>query len=72
MNPLKLFYENETQREAVKTFLIDNLKEMAVDTVFDKKATAGIYEAKKVIDKSFEKLEEIFAERKPTVIDSAR
>ncbi len=72
MLPLQQFYTNETMREAVKAFLIDQLKEMAIETVFDKKATAGIYEARKVIDKAFDKLIELYKPEEKPVIESSR
>ncbi len=69
---LKLFYTNEIQREVVREFLVQTLKEMAVERVFDKKAVAGIYEGKKAIDLAFEKLEELYGIIKPQVIESNR
>lgn len=56
-NTLRQFYNNENEREAVKEFLIQTLKEMAVERVFDKKAVAGIYEGKKAIEKAFDDLQ---------------
>ena len=64
MNPLALFYQNEAEREAVREFLIKNLEEMAVERVFDKQSVAGIYEARKVISRSFDKLDELFGKPK--------
>ncbi len=59
MNPiLKQFYENSSEREAVREFLIESLKEMAVERVFSKGAVAGIYEGRKAIDKAFDKLQQ--------------
>lgn len=67
MELLKHFYEDEHTREAFKAFQIQVLHEMAVDKVFDKKAIAGMYEAKKVVERSFEKLEETFAPEKKQI-----
>jgi hypothetical protein len=64
MNPLSLFYQNEVEREAVREFFIKNLEEMAVERVFDKQSVAGIYEARKVITRSFDKLDELFGKPK--------
>ena len=58
MNQLNLFYQNESEREAVKAFFIQTLEELAVERVFDKQSVAGIYEARKVVSKVFDKLEE--------------
>ena len=72
MNPLQQFQLNETMREAVKAFMIEQLKEMAVEQVFDNKAVSGIYEARKVVDTTFDRLEELYAEKKKPVIESPR
>ncbi len=72
MDVLRQFYEEETKREAVKNFLIEQLKEMAIDTIFNKKATAGIYEARKVIDKAFDELVDRYTVEKPKQIESSR
>ncbi len=72
MDILNQFYNEETKREAVKTFLIERLKEMAIETVFDKKATAGIYEARKVIDRAFERLEELYKPKSKIINESSR
>jgi hypothetical protein len=69
---LKTFYDNKPLREAFQSFLIEQLKTMAVDTVFDKKATAGIYEAKKVIDRAFEKLDELYGKIESPIIPNSR
>ena len=72
MDILRQFYSNEIEREAVKEFMIQNLKEMAVDRVFDKKAVAGIYEGKKAIEKAFDKLEELYGIIKPVEPTNSR
>jgi len=59
-NILRQFYNSETQREVVKGFLIDNLKQMAIERTFDNKDVIGIAEAKECIDNSFDKLEELY------------
>ena len=61
MDLLRQFYLNEHEREAVKEFMIQVLKERAVDKVFNKKAIAGVYEARELIDEMFNKLEELYA-----------
>ena len=60
MDLLRQFYLNEHEREAVKEFMIQVLKERAVDKVFNKKAIAGVYEARQTIDDVFNKLEEMY------------
>lgn len=69
---LRQFYENKGMLAAVNEFFIENLKRMAVDTVFDKKATAGIYEAKKLLDLSFDKLDELYGKIPSAEIANSR
>ena len=67
MNHLRPFYENENQREAVRAFLHDCLKEMAVERVMQREATGDIADAKEVIDEAFIKLKELYeADPKPS------
>lgn len=69
MNPLLSFYNNIHEKEAVKEFFYKTLQEMAVERVFEKKDVAGIYEAKRLIDNSFDKLDTLYGkieEAKPT------
>lgn len=72
MNPLALFYRNESERDAVKAFLISCLGELAVERTFDKKDVSGIADAKDVIESAFNKLEEQFAEKKPPLASNSR
>jgi hypothetical protein len=67
-NILRQFYNNETTREGVKGFLIDNLKQIAIDRTFDNKDIGGIADAKECIDKAFDKLEELYR-AKPEIPD---
>jgi hypothetical protein len=71
MNLLKQFYDNEPMREAVQAYFMASLHDLAVERVFGKQTISGVYEAKKVIEKSFEKLEEEFSTKpKPTIHNS--
>ena len=68
---LKIFYDNEPEREAVKEFLILCLKEMAIQKTFDGEDITGIKDAHDNIIKSFDKLAELYAKiKKPVVSDS--
>lgn len=72
MDLLRQFYNDIHTREAVKEFMIANLRETAVEKVFNKGAVAGIYEAKKAIDKSFDKLDELYGIIDKPVITNSR
>ncbi len=72
MNPLQQFQLNETLREAVKAFMVETLRELAVERVMAQKDVKGVYEAQEVIDNAFNKLEELYAEKKKTVVESSR
>ena len=58
---LKDFFLNETMRNEVKAYLIDFLREQAIEKAFAKEDTSAIAEAKEVLDKAFENLEVLFA-----------
>lgn len=60
INHLVTFYNNKGEREAVKAFMLQNLSEIAVELAFDGKSVAGIPEAKKCVDKAFDKLDELY------------
>lgn len=69
---LKRFFDDSATREAFMQFQIQVLKEMAVDLVFDKKNIDGISEAKKVVEKSFDKLEEIYGKIEASEPETSR
>lgn len=75
MNPTSLlenFYRNSAEREAVKQFMIDYLKEMAAERAFEGKGVVGIAEANELIGKSFNRLAEIYDIIKEPVITNSR
>lgn len=73
MNPiLKQFYDNESGREAVKQFMIEVLGEMAIEKAFEGIPTDGIQEARACVEKSFDKLAELYGKVKPSVIPNSR
>lgn len=63
-NPLVTFYNNEIEREAVKEFLIGQLKELAVERAFDGEGVTGIKEGRDTIVRSFDKLDELYGKIK--------
>ncbi len=56
-NILRNFYNNQSEREAVKAFLIEMLKEIAVERAFAGEDTLGIQEANECVIKAFDNLE---------------
>lgn len=64
---LRAFYENETEREAVKMFMVETLGEIAKEKAFNGEDTSGIQEAKECIDKTFQSLEEKYGIIKPPI-----
>ena len=72
MNPLKQLQENPVMREAVKAYMLETLKELAVERVFAQKDIKGIYEAQEVVEKTFTRLQEEFGEKKKIVVESSR
>lgn len=72
MNPLNSFYNNQSEREGVKAFLIESLKELAVERAFEGKSVVGIAEAKEAIDGAFNKLEEMWGKKPQPVPTNSR
>jgi hypothetical protein len=64
MNPLQNFYENTPVREAVHAYLIETLREEIIVRAFQGQDVKDVAEAKKIIDKSFAKLNGNFAKKK--------
>jgi len=71
-NTLRNFYMNESEREAVKLFLLENLKELAWDRAFKNETVEGIYEAKELIERSFNKLDELYGKIDVVIINNSR
>lgn len=72
MNPLVAFQQDEHIREAFKAFMVSQLEEMAIEKVFDKKSIDGIYEARELVDKTFNKLAELYEPKKKANVESSR
>lgn len=71
MNILRQFYENTGERDAVKAFLTDVLKEIAVERTFNGEDVGGIKDAKDCVEKAFDRLEELYGiKKKATITDS--
>ncbi len=62
MHPLKTFYENQIQREAVKEFMIQCLNELAVERVMNREDVSSLADAKDVVSLAFIRLREIYGE----------
>ena len=72
MNLLLTFYKNTHEREAVREYLTNTLKELAIEKTFSGKDTVGIQEAKETIDRAFENLEAEFGEKEDPKPQNAR
>jgi hypothetical protein len=67
---LAQFYEQESIRKAVEEFMVDTLKEMAVDKTFDGEDVTGIKEARELIVKMFDRLDSMYGKIKVTETNS--
>jgi len=68
---LKQFNTNESEKEAVKVFLIETLGVMAIEKTFNGETTTGIKDARELIDKMFDKLDELYPiTKEPVEINS--
>jgi hypothetical protein len=73
MNPtLHTFYNNENERETVKAFMIETLKEIAIERAFNGEDIKGIPDAKNLVEVMFSKLEEVYGQKKNTITHSPR
>jgi hypothetical protein len=55
---LKTFYDNTFEREAVRAFFVEQLREMAADMALDGDDVTGIKDANKLVTRVFDKLDE--------------
>jgi hypothetical protein len=55
---LKLFYDNIHEREAVRAFFVEQLREMAADMALDGDDVTGIKDANKLVTRCFDTLDE--------------
>jgi len=60
---LKIFYEQESVRHAVRDFLHDMLDISALNDVYKGNDVGGYKEARAIVDKSFARLEELYSEK---------
>lgn len=63
-DPLKSFYQDVHTRDSVKEFIVLSLKEKAVELTFGGKETQHIKLARELIDEVWNKLEQLYAEKK--------
>lgn len=55
---LKLFYDNVHEREAVRAFLVEQLREMAADMALEGESVTGIKDANTLITRCFDTLDQ--------------
>lgn len=71
-NLLAVFYRDEHTRNALKEFMILNLEETTIQKVFDKESVEGIAEAKELVEKTFNRLEELYGDKKKPKVETKR
>lgn len=69
---LQLFWQDEHTREAVKAFQIAMLEEDAIKRTFAGDDVKGLLEAKKLVDASFKRLDEVFKQKDEPVNNTNR
>ena len=72
MDILRKLYQDQSSMEAFKEFQIEVLNELALEAVFDGKDVKGFQEARKLIEKSFDKLSETYGIINKTEITNSR
>lgn len=71
-NVLRTFFNNKTQRETVKVFMVEVLKELAVEKTFARESVEGIADAKECVEAVFDRLEEKYGKIEEPVISNSR
>lgn len=61
---LKKFWDDGTMKQAVEEYLAMHLDAMALTRVYRKEDTAGIADAKEIIDNAFAELDDLFGKEK--------
>lgn len=69
---LRFFYEDVNLRNAVKDFLIETLGEIAIDKTFNGEDVSGIKDARDLVERAFNKLEEEYGKIEKKVHISPR
>lgn len=73
MDHLKIFYEQESVRDAVKDFMHDLLDTSALKAVYKGEDVSGYKEARATVDRLFARLEELYGQKdKPLSSNKAR
>lgn len=72
MNPLQLFYNDIPKREAVKSFMQNMLRELAADKALKGEDTSGIKEAGECVEKSFDRLKELYGKIDEEIIPNSK
>lgn len=71
---LKAFWNDKELKDNFYNYLIDQLEKTAIKKVFDKEDATAVGEAKEIIDKAFENLDNLFSPKveKKEQINEAR
>ena len=72
MPSLRIFYENEVMREDVRAYMVDTLKEIAVERTFNGEETKGIKDAHELIDRMFDRLDQEYGKIQVITQSNAR
>lgn len=69
---LRAFYNNESEREAVRAFMVETLRELAADRALKGEPTEGVALANKTIDHTFAKLQTLYGKIEDVDIANTR
>ena len=59
-NSLKLFYDNTMEREEVRNFFVEQLREMAADRAPEGESVSGVKDAHDCLTRAFDRLDELY------------
>lgn len=69
---LKTFYDNVPEREAVKEFMVEQLKAMAVSKTFEGEDVTGLKEARDLVERVFDELDALYGRPEPIKEQNSR
>ncbi|MBP6045259.1 hypothetical protein KA525_03875 [Candidatus Woesebacteria bacterium] len=72
MDLLGNFYRDSATRETLREFMLQTLGDIAIEKTFNGQDVSGIKEAKELVDRIFDKLEDAYGKIEKPIISNSR
>jgi proline dehydrogenase len=72
MDLLGNFYRDSATRETLREFMLQTLGDIAIEKTFNGQNVGGIKEAKELVDRIFDKLEDAYGKIEKPIISNSR